>query len=173
MASEERVGRTRFSTPSDRELVATRELDAPRRLVWDAYTRPEQAQRWMIGPPGWTLLVCEMDLRPGGEWRFVWRGNDGAQMEMRGVFREVLPPERIVNTEAWGGDWPETLNTVELREDSGRTTMTCTILYPSREARERALATGMKDGWAMSLDRLDGLLRLWQEEERTGGPAPL
>jgi uncharacterized protein YndB with AHSA1/START domain len=150
---------TTFTTPSDRELVATRVVDAPRRLAWQAWTSPAHLPHWMLGPEGWTMPVCEIELRPGGGWRFVWRQPDGATMEMRGVYREVVPPERLVTTESWGGDWPETLNTLVLTEEHGTTTMTCTVLYPSKQARDAALATGMKDGWAASYDRLDKHLR--------------
>jgi uncharacterized protein YndB with AHSA1/START domain len=88
-----------------------------------------------------------------------WRGPDGAAMQMRGQYREVSPPDRLVNTESWGGDWPQTLNTLVLTEQSGRTTMTCTLQYPSKEARGAALGTGMMDGWSASYDRLDEYLR--------------
>lgn len=146
---------TTFSTPSDRELVATRVVDAPRRLVWDTWTKPEHVPEWMLGPGGWSMPVCEIDLRPGGSWRFVWRKDDGSQMEMDGDYREVVAPERLVNTERWGGDWPETLNTLILTEKEGRTTMTATVLYPSREARDAAMQTGMTEGWAASYDLLE------------------
>jgi uncharacterized protein YndB with AHSA1/START domain len=134
-------------------------VDAPRRLVWEVWTSPEHLPHWMLGPDGWTMPVCEIDLRPGGAWRYVWRKADGTEMEMHGEFREIVPPERLVHTEAWGGDWPETLNTLVLTEENGRTTMTCTVLYPSKEARDAALGTGMKDGWSQSCDRLDDYLR--------------
>jgi uncharacterized protein YndB with AHSA1/START domain len=150
---------TAFTTPSDRELVATQVVDAPRKLVFDIWTNRKHVPHWMTGPDGWTMPVCEIDLRPGGAWRFVWRRPEGAEMEMRGVYQEITPPERLVNTEAWGGDWPETLNTLVLTEENGRTTMTCTLLYPSKEARDRALATGMKEGWSKSYERLDEYLR--------------
>jgi uncharacterized protein YndB with AHSA1/START domain len=147
-------GATTFTTPSDRELAMTRVFDAPRRLVWDAWTNPRHLPHWMLGPEGWTMPVCEMDLRPGGAWHFVWRRSDGTEMGMRGAYREVTPPGRLVSTESWGGDWPETLNTLTLSEKDGRTTMTQTVLYPSKEARDAALKTGMKDGVAKSFDRL-------------------
>ncbi|HBO44279.1 MAG TPA: ATPase [Planctomycetaceae bacterium] len=158
MSTKTRVHVTTFARPSDRELVAIRTVDAPRRLVWDAWTNPKHVPQWMLGPEGWTMPVCEIDLRPGGAWHFGWRGHDGTEMEMRGVYQEVAPPERLVNTESWGGDWPETLNTLVLAEANGKTTMTCTILYPSREARDAAIATGMNDGWSESYDRLDEYL---------------
>jgi uncharacterized protein YndB with AHSA1/START domain len=143
-----------LTTPSDREVVITRVVDAPRRLVFEAYTNPEHLPRWMIGPPGWTMPVCEIDLRPGGEWRFVWRRSDATEMEMRGVYHEIAPPERLVSSESWGGDWPETLNTLLLSEAGGKTTITQRVLYPSKAARDAALKTGMQDGASQSFDRL-------------------
>jgi uncharacterized protein YndB with AHSA1/START domain len=154
MTPANKVGATTFTTPSDREVVMTREVEAPRELVFDAWTKPEHVQRWMLGPSGWTMPVCEIDLRPGGVWHFVWGRADGTEMEMRGEYREVTPPERLVSTESWGGDWPETINTVTLSEGDGKTTITQTVLYPSQEARDAALETGMKDGVSESFDRL-------------------
>ena len=159
MDAANKAGGTTFTTPTDREIVTTRTFDAPRRVVWEAWTSPEHLPHWMLGPPGWTMPVCEVDLRPGGSWHFVWRKADGAEMAMRGVYREVVPPERLVSTESWGGDWPETLNTLLLVEEDGRTTMTLTVLYPSKEARDAALGTGMKEGMSQSFDRLAELLR--------------
>jgi uncharacterized protein YndB with AHSA1/START domain len=154
MATTTRTGKTAFTTPSDLEIVATRVFDAPQALVWEAHTNPEHVRNWMLGPDGWTMPVCEIDLRPGGEWHFVWRKSDGTEMGMRGVYKEVEPPARIVHTEAWGGDWEETINTLALSEKNGRTTLVATVRYPSKEARDRALGTGMKYGWAISYDRL-------------------
>src|SRR5919206_1104689 len=132
MATVNKVGSTTFTMPSDQEIVATRVFDAPRRLVWDAHTSPAHLPQWMLGPEGWTMPVCEINLRPGGAWHFVWRHSDGTEMAMRGVYREVVPPERLVNTESWGGDWPETLNTLILTEENGETTITLTVLFPSK-----------------------------------------
>lgn len=157
MVTTSSVGRTIFTTPSDREITAMRAVDAPRQLVWEAWTNPQHVPHWMTGPEGWTMPVCEIDLRPGGEWHFVWRKLGGSEMEMRGVYREIVPPERLVNTESWGADWPETLNTLVLTEEEGKTTMVCTVLYPSKEARDR-VDTGMKEGWSQSYDRLDQYL---------------
>ncbi len=154
MPATNKPGTTTFSTPSDREIAATRVFDAPRRLVFEAYTNPEHIPHWMLGPEGWTMPVCEVDLRPGGAWHFVWRRGDGDEMAMRGSYKEVVPPEKVVSTESWGGEWPETINTLTLTEENGRTTMTSTVLYPSREARDAALKTGMKDGMTQSFDRL-------------------
>jgi uncharacterized protein YndB with AHSA1/START domain len=155
MAVRNTIGVTTFTTPSDREIVATRVVDAPRGLVWDAWTNPEHVPHWMTGPDGWSMPVCEIDLRPGGRWRFVWRQGDGTEFEMSGVYREVVPPELLVNTERWGGDWAETVNTLVFTEEHGQTTMVCTVLYPSKADRDRALGTGMKEGWSQSYDRLD------------------
>jgi uncharacterized protein YndB with AHSA1/START domain len=104
------------------------------------------------------MPVCEIDLRPGGAWHFVWRQADGTEMSMRGVYREIIPPERLVSTESWGDGWPETVNTLILTEKDGKTTTTVTVLYPSKEARDKALQTGMKEGVAASHDRLAELL---------------
>ncbi|NTU81959.1 MAG: SRPBCC family protein [Chloroflexales bacterium] len=149
---------TTLTTPSDREVVITRVVNAPRRLVFAAYTSPEHVPHWMLGPEGWAMPVCEIDLRPGGAWHFVWRRADGAEMEMRGVYQEVTPPDRLVSTESWGGDWPDTLNTLLLSEEGGKTTITQRIRYPSQAARDAALKTGMQDGMATSFDRLAAYL---------------
>ena len=148
------AGKLQVTTPSDLETLMTRSFDAPRRLVFEAWTDPRHLPNWMLGPEGWTLPVCEVDLRAGGGWHFVWRRSDGSEMGMRGTYREVMPPERLVSTESWGGDWPETLNTVTLAEDNGTTAMTLRIRYQWKGARDAALATGMKEGVAKSFDRL-------------------
>jgi uncharacterized protein YndB with AHSA1/START domain len=159
VATASKAGTTMITTPSDREVVMTRVFNAPRRLVWEAWTNPEHVPHWLLGPEGWTMPVCEIDLRPGGGWHFVWRKTDGTEMGMRGAYREVTPPERLVSTESWGENWPETLNTLVLSEEAGKTTVTQTILYPSKDARDAALKTGMKDGADQSFDRLDDYLR--------------
>jgi uncharacterized protein YndB with AHSA1/START domain len=144
-----------ITTPTDTEVVMTRVFEAPRRLVWQAWTTPEHVSQWMLGPEGWTMPVCEIDLRPGGGWHFVWRKTNGGEMDMRGSYREVMPPERLVSTEKWGPEWPETINTLTLIERDGRTTATQTILYPSKEARDAAMKTGMAEGAEQSFDRLE------------------
>jgi len=154
------TGTLKVTTPTEREIVMTRVFDAPRRLVFEAWTDPKYLPHWILGPEGWTMPVCEIDLRPGGEWHFVWRRSDDTEIEMRGVYREVAPPERLVSTESWGGNWPETLNTLLLSEEDGQTTITQTVLYPSTEARDAALKTGMKEGVSQSFDRLDEYLRI-------------
>ena len=152
------AGATTYTTPSELEFTMARVFDAPRELVFEAFTSPEHLPHWMLGPDGWTMTVCEIDLRPGGTWRFAWRRDDGSEMELSGEYREVVPPERVVQTESWGGGWPQTLSTLTLIEEDGRTTMTQTILFPSEQARDAALKTGMKDGASMSFDRLASYL---------------
>lgn len=148
------------NTPSDREIMMTRGFNAPRRLVYDAYTKPELLKRWLLGPPGWSLDVCEVDLKVGGAYRFVWRNADGTDMGMGGVYREIVPAERLVNTQLYDEDWTggETLVTLVLDEQGGKTTLTTTTLYTSREARDAALSSGMEEGVAASYDRLADLL---------------
>jgi uncharacterized protein YndB with AHSA1/START domain len=152
------VGRTIFTTPTDRELVATRVFDAPRKKLWDAHTNPRHVSQWMLGPDGHTMPVSDMDLRPGGKWHYQWREPNGSTMDMDGEYQEVKAPERLVATERWGKDWPETINDTVLTEKDGRTTVTVKVLYPSREAREKARQTGMEEGWSQSYDRLDDYL---------------
>jgi uncharacterized protein YndB with AHSA1/START domain len=158
MFTAARIGVTTYATPSDREVVVTRVVDAPHRLVFDAMSNPKHVPQWLTGPEGWTMPVCEIDLRPGGAWRYVYRQPDGAEMTLQGSYREVAPPERIVSTESWGPEWPETINTLVLTEAAGQTTITMTIRYPSQEARDAALRSGMKDGMDQGFARLDGLL---------------
>ena len=119
---------------------------------------PELLPRWLLGPPGWSMVVCEIDLKVGGAFRHVWRRKDGTEMGMRGVYREIVPPERIVRTESFD-DYPgESLASVVLTEQGGKTTLTLTVLYPSKEVRDATLASGMERGVAASYDRLAELL---------------
>ncbi|MBA2360452.1 MAG: SRPBCC family protein [Actinobacteria bacterium] len=154
---------TTFTTPTDREVVATRMFDAPRELVWDAVTKPEHLRQWMLGPDGWEMPICEIDLQPGGAYRYGWAeaGTGANPFELSGEFREIDPPERIVHTEQFGGEGPEAIITLELVEEAGKTRMTTTMLYPSKEIRDQVLETGMTEGAGKSYDRLadylDGL----------------
>jgi uncharacterized protein YndB with AHSA1/START domain len=154
MATITKVGQTAFTTPSDREIQITRVFDAPSLRVFDTWTSPRHLPHWMLGPEDWTMTVCEIDLRPGGTWRFGWRHAKGTEMEMTGEYREIVPGKRLISTERWGGNWPETLNMLVLSEENGKTTITETVLYPSQEARDAALATGMKEGVSLSFNRL-------------------
>ena len=148
------------TTPSDREVAMTRVFDAPRHLVFEALTKPELLKRWFYGPPGWSLVVCEMDLRVGGAYRWVWRGPDGHDMGVSGVFLAVEMPERIVATERFDVAWypGEGRVTQVLVEKDGKTTLTLTVLYESQEARDTALRTPMAKGVEMGYDRLAELL---------------
>ena len=148
------------ATQGDRELVFTRAFNASRELVFDCMTKPELVKRWLLGPPGWTMPVCEIDLRVGGAFRYVWRNEDGRDMGMGGVYREIVAPERIVNTELFDEDWTggETLTTSTLSEAGGRTTLVTTVVYANEAARKGALVSGMTEGMEMGYARLDELL---------------
>lgn len=153
-------GKLQVTTPSDREVRITRSFDAPRRLVWEAWTKPELLKKWLHGWDGWRLDVCENVLRPGGAIHWVWRGPGGEEMGLRGEYREIVPPERLVHTEIFDEDWTggETLVTLLLTEHGGRTTTTMTVLYSSREARDAALKTDMAQGMEVGYERLEKLL---------------
>src|SRR5947208_6978098 len=136
-----KTGTLKVTTPTDREIVMTRVFDAPRRLVFDAFSKPELLKRW-FGPRGWSLVVCDVDLKVGGGFRFVLRGPDGKEMGMRGVYREIVPPERSVHMESFD-DFPgEAQVTTVLVERDGQTTLTATVLYPSREIRDAVIKSG-------------------------------
>src|SRR5262245_630745 len=156
------AGTLKVTTPTDREIVMTRVFDAPRHLVFDAMSRPEFLQRWLLGPPGWSMVVCENDVKVGGAFRHVWRGPDGKEMAMRGVYREVVPPERVVSTESFDfgcdAQTSEQVGTLVLTEQGGKTMLTVTVLYPSKEARDATIASGMERGVAASYGRLAELL---------------
>jgi uncharacterized protein YndB with AHSA1/START domain len=151
------TGTLKVTTPTDREIVLTRVFDAPRQMVFDAFTKPELLKRW-FGPRGWSLVVCETDFRVGGSWRFVLRGPDGQEMGMRGLYREIVPPERTVHTESYD-DYPgESIVTAVWVEEHGKTTMTATVLYPSQEVRDAVINSGMEHGAAESYDKLAEML---------------
>ena len=144
----------------DREIRVTRSFAAPRELVFDCFTKPELVKRWMFGPPGWTFVVCDIDLRVGGAYRFVWRGPDGVEMGMGGVHREVVRPERVVQTQLFDGGLmgQEAVGTLVLTEKDGTTATLNTIRYASREDRDGALQSGMDQGMAAGYDRLEAML---------------
>src|SRR6478672_7113097 len=127
----------RLSLPSDLEIEVSRDFHAPRELVFDAFTKPELVRKWLLGPPGWTMPVCDIDLRVGGKYRYEW-AKDGTTMGMGGVFREVVAPEKLGTSELFDQDWTggETLVTHVFEEKKGRTTLTMTVLYSSKEARD-------------------------------------
>lgn len=146
----------KVTTPSDREIVLTRLFDAPRRLVFEAMTRPEHVRNWWgILDERYSVPVCEIDLRPGGKWRFVGRGPQG-DVEFYGVYHEIAPPERVVFTEIFA-PFPdaESVVTSVLTEEGDKTRLTATCLYPSRDVRDMVMSSGMEKGAALSYDRLD------------------
>jgi uncharacterized protein YndB with AHSA1/START domain len=151
--------------PSDREVKVSRQFKASRDLVYRAYTTPALVQRWLLGPPGWTMPVCEMDVRVGGKFRWRWRNDeDGKEFGFHGEYKEVSAPRKIVNTEFYdpgdvGGDMGNgALITVELTEKGGITTLVTLMDFGTKQARDAALSTGMTDGMESSYQLLDGVL---------------
>ncbi len=155
-----KAGKLKVTAAGEREIVITRTFNAPRRLVFEAHTKPELVKRWLLGPPGWTMPVCEIDLRVGGKYRYVWRNEAGTEMGMGGVFREIVPPERLVASEVFDESWypGEALDTSVFTEEGGKTKLTLTVLYESREARDAVLASPMEEGMVAGYDRLEELL---------------
>src|SRR4029450_9683268 len=160
------MDKAQVTLPSDREVKVTRSFKAPRALVYKAYTDPTLVQRWLLGPPGWSMPVCEMDVRVGGRYRWRWRSDqDGSEFGFAGTFREVQPTSRLVHTEAYdpgtvGGGYPgnDAIVTVSFTEEAGVTTVTSLIDFGSKETRDAAMATGMTDGMEQSYQLLDQVL---------------
>ena len=151
----------KVSTPTDREIQVERAFNAPRRLVFDAFTKPELVRRWLLGPPGWIMPVCEIDLRVGGRYRYVWRNEStGTEMGMGGVFREIVRPKKLVATEKFDDAWypGEALDTTVFEESGEVTKVIVTVLYESKAARETAARSGMEHGMAAGYNRLEELL---------------
>jgi uncharacterized protein YndB with AHSA1/START domain len=149
----------KITTVSDREIVITRVFNAPRRLVFDAHTKPELVRQWLGAFTGWTMPVCEIDLRVGGRYRYLWK-KDGEEMGMGGEFREIVKPERLVATEVFDDPWypGAAVDTSVFVEQNGRTTLTLTVQYESRAARDAVLQSPMETGLKASYDRLEELL---------------
>ncbi len=152
--------RLKVTTPSDREIAMARTFNAPRELVFKAWTTPDLLKRWLYGPEDWRLMDCEIDLKVGGAIRWVWRHQDGGSMGLRGVYREIIPPDKLVFTEIFDDNWTggETFVTITFVESGGKTTVTQSILYVSKAARDGALKSGMEEGMAVGYDRLEKLL---------------
>jgi len=151
----------KISTPSDLEIAVERDFDAPRAIVFDAFTKPELVRRWLLGPDGWTMPVCEIDLRVGGTYRYVWRKEStGATMGLGGAFREVVPASRLVATEKFDDAWypGEAVTTTVFEERGGVTKVTLTVLYESKEARDVASRSGMDQGMIAGFNRLEQVL---------------
>jgi uncharacterized protein YndB with AHSA1/START domain len=153
--------------PSDREVRVVRTFNAPRQLVWDAHTKPELITKWMLGPPGWTMPVCEMDVRVGGAYRWRWKSQeDGKEFGFFGTFKEVNAPAKIVHEEHFdpgdvGGPMSgePAIITSQFNESTGMTTLTMTMLFASKAARDGAVSTGMTDGMEMGYERLDDMFK--------------
>ena len=154
------AGKTEITVPTDCDLLVTRAFNASREMVFDCMTKPDLVRKWLLGPPGWTMPVCEIDLTVGGRFRYVWKKDDGAEMGMGGVYREIERPARIVHNEVFDDDWTggQTLVTTRLNEHNGKTTMAMTVQYASKEARDGALGSGMADGMEHGYTLLDTLL---------------
>ncbi len=148
------------TAPSDLEIVMTRTFNAPRHLVFEAMTKPEFLKRWLLGPDGWTMPICEFDARPGGRYRYEWTHADGASMGMGGTFLEVDPPVKMVQLEKFDESWypGEAIVSTTLEESGGQTTLEVTIRYESKEARDAVLRSPMEGGVAISYDRLEEIL---------------
>jgi uncharacterized protein YndB with AHSA1/START domain len=155
------TGQLAIAAHGDREIVMTRVFNAPRKHVFAAWTRPELVKQWLLGPPGWSMPVCEIDLKVGGKYRYEWRrDSDGQNMGMGGVYREIVPPERLVVTEQFDEAWypGHALITLILTEKDGKTTATQTVKYESQEARDAVMKSPMESGVAASFDRMAELL---------------
>ena len=135
--------------PTGRKLVFTRVLDAPRWLVFDAWTRPEMLKHW-FGPRGWSLVVCEIDLKVGGNWRFVLRGPNGQELGMRGVYREIVRPERTVYTETFDGMPGESLVSGVLAEHDGKTKLMATVRHGGGWSTVRSPSPEWRKAWAQA-----------------------
>ncbi len=150
----------KISLPSDLEIVMEREFDAPRELVFKVWTEPEHVKRWW-GCNESKLVVCEADVRPGGQWRYVMQIADGSQFPFKGEYRELSPPERLVHTSIYDIEpynAEEALVTVVFQDLGGRTKIVETTLHTSKEARDGHVNSGMEYGAAQSLDKLEVLL---------------
>ncbi|MBL8546687.1 MAG: SRPBCC family protein [Hyphomonadaceae bacterium] len=154
--------------PSDREVRVTRTFNAPRQLVWDAHTKPALVQKWQLGPPGWDMPVCEMDVRVGGKYKWQWKSQEnGKSFGFHGVFTDVNEPSSLAHEEFYdpgdtGGDMPtdeSCLVSLDLSEANGVTTLVCTMRFASKESRDAAVGTGMTNGMEMGYARLDEMFK--------------
>ncbi len=149
------------TTPGDREIVMTRIFNAPRELVFDAFTKPELIKRWLLGPDGWSMPVCDVDLKVGGRFHYVWRNDaDGSEFGLHGTYSEIAYPDRIVHAENFDEPWypSDAMITTTFAERTGSTTVTLHCLYETRELRDAAIESGMTTGVERSYDRLSEML---------------
>lgn len=149
----------KVTTPSDREIQVTRLIDAPPELVFEYHTQPDLVKKWLLGPPDWSMPVCEIDLRVGGRYHYVWRNDDGREFGVRGEFREIFAPLRIANTETMDGVPGEALCSTTFEASNGGTLFTLTMRFESQALRDGALESGMTEGMSISYDRLDDVAR--------------
>ena len=160
------VDKAQVTLPSEREVKVVRSFKAPRTLVYRAYTEPELIRQWLLGPPGWTMPVCEMDVRVGGAYRWRWRSDEGGtEFGFSGIFREVVPAAKLAHSETFdpgttgqSSSGGEALITTTFAEEGGVTIVTTLMDYGSRVARDAAVATGMTDGMEQSYQLLDRML---------------
>jgi uncharacterized protein YndB with AHSA1/START domain len=148
------------TTPTDTQIVITRQFDAPRHLVFACYTQPALIRRWLNGAEGWIMTVCEFEPKVGGRYRYEWQGPDGSVMGMGGVLKEISPVDRLVSAEIFDEDWTggETVSTLTFDEADGRTTLVNTLVYSSKEARDGALASPMAEGMEFGFGQMDAVL---------------
>ncbi len=148
-------GTASVTLPTDEQILITREFDAPKELVYRAYTTPELVKRWWHANRG-EMTVCEIDLRVGGAWRYVMIADGGVEVGFHGEYREIVPNERIVSTEVYEGmPGGEALNTVTFTEEEGRTTLTVLVQHTSKEARDAHIDSGMETGMQEGMDLLE------------------
>lgn len=149
-----------ITAPGDLDIVMTRSFNAPRELVFEAMTTPEYLKRWLLGPDGWEMTVCEFDARPGGKYRYEWKHADGASMGMGGTFIEVVPPAKLVQSEKFDESWypGDALVTTTFEEKDGVTTIAVNVHYDTKEARDGVLKSPMESGVSASYDRLEKTL---------------
>jgi uncharacterized protein YndB with AHSA1/START domain len=153
-----------FSQPGALQILLKRIFDAPRARVFEALTRPDLLKRWVVRSPGWSLVSCEVELEVGGAYRFIWLGPGNVIMGMHGVYREILPPERLVSIEFFDDDWPggELVTTLSLSGTGSRTALAQKVYYPTRESRDAAVDCGLEHSMAASYSLLDDLLAFSQ-----------
>jgi uncharacterized protein YndB with AHSA1/START domain len=154
------AGTLAIAAKGDREITMTRRFAAPAAMVFEAWTNPALLRRWLLGPPGWTMPVCEVDFRVGGAYRYEWRNEQGQTMGVGGVYREIEPPHRFVATERFDEAWypGESLITITFAEKDGETEMTTTMRYESTAARDGVLKSPMEGGVKQSYDRLAAIV---------------
>ena len=152
-------GTATVTLPTDEQILITREFDAPRKLIYRAWTTPELIRRWWSAKRG-EVTLCEVDLRVGGRWRYVMVADGGFEVGFHGEYREIVPNERIVSTEVYEG-YPdeESVNTLTLTEAGGRTTLTILVQHTSKEARDAHINSGMESGLQDALDLLEEAAR--------------